>query len=398
MSASIAVAHVLSSFGIGGQERVALDLAATQRSAGCRVLAISLAPGPEGPLAADFRERGAAVETVAKGDRFDTTLPLRLAALFVREAVELVHTHNPQALIYGALAGRLARCAVVHTKHGANPDRARRLWMRRAAAALADAYVAVSETTAEAARKHRDCAPGKLRVIPNGIDLRAFRPDPAARATVRAELGIPEGAWVVGTAARLAPEKGQTLLVRAMLPLLGEGLRLVIAGDGPEAGALRALAESSPNGRFVHLLGLRRDVPRLLAAFDVFALSSITEGLPLAVPEAMAAGLAVVSTAVGGIPDVIENEVTGFLVPPGDEAALRERMAALAANRPIALACGLRARETALARYGADRMARDYLTLYGEVLARRRGPAALAAPGRDRAGLGLGKPTAPFDR
>src|SRR5207245_8586577 len=103
---------------------------------------------------------------------------------------------------------------------------------------------------------------------------------------------------------------------------------------------------------------------RLLAALDVFAMSSSTEGLPLVLPEAMAAGLPVVSTAVGGIPNVIEEERTGFLVPSGDAAALGDRLARLQADRALAERLGRRAREVALSRYGVDRMASDYMRLY----------------------------------
>src|SRR6188474_2395130 len=134
------IAHVLSSFGLGGQERMAVDLARAQRASGHRVMAVSLAPPPEGPLAETFLEAGVKALTVAKRPGFDVTLPIRLGQLFVREGVEVVHTHNPQPLIYGAPAGRLAGAALIHTKHGRNPDSLRRRLLRRAAAQLVDAY------------------------------------------------------------------------------------------------------------------------------------------------------------------------------------------------------------------------------------------------------------------
>ena len=127
----LAIAHVLSSFALGGQERVAVDLAGTQAAEGHRVHAISLAPPPDGVLAEEFARRGVVLHTVPKGEGVDPTLIARLARLFRRERVEIVHTHNPQPLFYGALAGRLAGCTVVHTKHGVNPERGRKLWMRR---------------------------------------------------------------------------------------------------------------------------------------------------------------------------------------------------------------------------------------------------------------------------
>jgi glycosyltransferase involved in cell wall biosynthesis len=365
----IGIAHVLSSFEIGGQERVALDLAAGQRALGHRVIAVSLAAPPDGALAADFAAAGVATDRLDKGGRVDLTLPGRLARLFARERVDVVHTHNPQPLIYGAPAAKLfrPRRALVHTKHGANPEPPRRVWLRRAAGRLADAVVAVSDVTAEVARRNRECAPTKLHTITNGIDLGRFHPDPAARAQVRAELGIPAAAWVVGTVGRLSPEKDQRLLVRAIAPLLRDEVRLVLVGEGEENERLRRLAGSIGSGGYIHFLGARRDVPRVLAALDLFALPSRTEGLPLVLIEAMATGLVVVATEVGGIPTLIEPGVTGFLVGAGDADALAERLRALAFQREVAETCGGRALQVARARCSREAMVEAYMRLYEQI-------------------------------
>jgi glycosyltransferase involved in cell wall biosynthesis len=367
------IAHVLSSFGMGGQERMALELARSQRAAGHTVLAISLAGGPEGPHAESFRACGARVYTVPKRPGgFDVGLPFRLAAVLRRESARIVHTHNPQPLIYGALGARLARAAIVHTKHGANPDLLRRRALRRGAAALVDAYVAVSKPTAAIARRHRECAPTKLRVITNGVEVERYTQSSEARSALRRAFGIPEDAWVIGTVGRLAPEKDHELLIRAVEPLLCERCWLVIVGDGPQAAELRDLVERMPARRFVRLTGARDDVDRLLSVFDVFALSSSTEGLPLVVPEAMAAGLPVVSTAVGGLPDVVHEGRTGYLVRPNDEHALRAALRALQDDPERARAMGQLARQVAEEQYSALRMARDYMGLYESVLKKKR--------------------------
>ncbi|WP_146649386.1 glycosyltransferase [Labilithrix luteola] len=367
---SVRVAHVLSSLHLGGQERVALDLASYQKSAGWEVTALSLAPLPEGLLAKDFRAAGVAVETFEKRAGVDVALAVRVG-LWMRGRFDLVHTHNPAALLYGAPAAALARIACVHTKHGANPRGGRRLMANRLAGRLVDAFVAVSPETAEVARKRNEVAESKLRVIANGIDLERFRPDPAARDATRAALGIDRSAWVVGTVGRLAVEKNQSLLLRAIAPLLEPDGHILLIGDGPLAESLSALAIELRVERRVHLLGARPDVPALLNALDVFALSSLTEGLPLVIPEAMATGLPVVSTAVGGIATVVEEGRTGFLVPTGDEALLRAKLAALQRDRELGRACGARGRSAAIARYTADRMRRDYQELYERILLQR---------------------------
>jgi glycosyltransferase involved in cell wall biosynthesis len=157
-------------------------------------------------------------------------------------------------------------------------------------------------------------------------------------------------------------------MLRAVAPLLGPKTRLIIAGDGPLLPPLKELAAQLQITAHAHLLGVRRDVPAILNALDVFAMSSDTEGLPLGVLEAMATALPVVSTRVGGIPNVIEENRTGFLTPAGDEVALRDALAKIAAVPATARAFGHRARSDAMEKYSAERMGREYLDLYARVL------------------------------
>jgi len=349
---------------------MALELAGGQRGAGNDVLVVSLAPPPDGPLADAFRARGVAVERVAKRPGFDVTLPLRLAALFRRRHVGVVHTHNRQPLIYGAAAGKLAGAKVVHTRHGPGRGTRRERWLRRGASTMVDAYVAVSPALATLTRELGDVSDGKLKVIENGIDLGTFGGAAGERDAVRGELGIPGDAWVVGSVGRLAREKDYPLLVRAAAPLLGPGGRLLLVGDGGEAAAIRAEIEARGVAPFAVLPGARHDVPRCLAAMDAFALSSRMEGLPLCALEAMAAGLPVVATAVGGLPTLIDDGVTGFLVPAGDEAALGRALGRLRDEPALARAVGERGRAHVRRLYAHDAMIRRYLELYVSVGAR----------------------------
>jgi glycosyltransferase involved in cell wall biosynthesis len=365
---SLTIAHVLLSFGVGGQERVVLDLVGLQRKLGWQVYAVALTSPMAEDLGGQLAERGAVVERVVKGGGFDARLYWRLALLFRRRGVQLVHTHNPSPLIYAAPAGKAARARVVHTKHGEHRDSKRRMALRRAASRCVDAFVAVSETTASFAREQRECAPDKLRVIQNGTDLSRFLQNRGGRARIRAELGISERAFVAGSLGRFVPEKNQAALLAAAAPLLGEEFQLVLAGDGPDLEPFRRLLEREPRRGFVHVLGRRPDVPDLLAACDAFVISSRTEGLPIGLIEAMGSGLAIVSTAVGGIPQVVRQGETGTLVPPGDERALRAAMADLAAHPDRARALGDRARARALAEFTMERMHRDYLSVYEQVL------------------------------
>ena len=376
---ALSIAHVLSSFGMGGQERVALDLARQQRAQGHRVLAVALAPEPEGPLAAEFRAAGVPTKTFAKlGPSVDPTLAWRVSRYLSQNAVEIVHTHNPQALVYGSPAASLAGAACVHSKHGVNPDPSRRLWLRRAASAIVDAYVAVTPSLARIAVAQNECDPTLLHVVPNGIDTSRFTLDLEARRRIRAELEIPENAWVVGTVGRLSPEKNQALLIDAMAPLLDPRRHLVIVGEGPVRGDLERQARTTWRPELIHFTGARHDVAELMSAFDVFALTSNSEGLPLVLLEAMAMGLPVLSSSVGGIPDLVEHGVTGFLVPPGDCIALVTQLVFLASRPQAALDVASAARRLVLTRHSTEQMAQDYESLYRRVLRTSTAPLAAA--------------------
>lgn len=362
------IAHVLSSLNFGGQERVALDLAEGQAATGHDVCTVALDDGV-GPLRAEFENKGLEVVSVPKqGDGFDVGLWKRLAKLFGDRDIDLVHTHNPLPLFYAAVPAKWARAGLVHTKHGINPTSSRRTWMRRGFGLLVDRFVAVSESTAEVARRERECLPGRLEVVLNGIDLSRFSPDPDARREVRAELGIPEDAFVLGTVGRVYREKAHPFLLRALERDLGDDFHVVIVGEGPMSDALAELVATFERGDAVHLAGIRRDVPRVVPSFDAFVLPSLNEGLPLVIPEAMAAELPVVATAVGGVPKVVAEGETGFLVDSGDGVALRDRVLALRDDPALRSRMGRAGRKLALERYSSARMVRDYLDLYEAVL------------------------------
>ena len=361
-SCVLSIIHVLSSFGVGGQERVALDLAIGQLARGHRVSVISLAPAPDGPLAAEFAAAGASVRRVPKHGGLDATLVPRLALALRRLRADVVHTHNPLPLIYGAPAARLASARAIHTKHGKNPGSRAHRYLRRAAAQLVHAFVAVSDTTEAQARAQSDAPLDRLTTIPNGIRLDRYAPDAAARAQIRAELGLGD-AFVVGTVGRMDTYKNQALLVRAMAPLLSDAVRLVLVGDGDHRAQVEEVIHELPDPSRVVVAGRRGDVPRVIQAFDVFALPSRSEGLPLVVPEGMAAALPIVATSVGGLPSVVDHMHTGFLVDV-DEDQLRAALSMLVNDPARAREMGARARQVALARYSHERMVDAYLALY----------------------------------
>lgn len=352
------ILHVVQSLALGGQEVLIARLAASLRARGHEAVVVPLVAG--GALEARFPP--GTVIPVPRREGRDPLLPLRLASVIRRERPSVVHTHNDSPLVYGAPAAWLAGVrTVVHTKHGAKaPPRNQAL--RGALAHGLRAFVAVSAETAERATRDEGIPSRKIVVIANGIPTREFGRDPRARAEVRASLGIPDGSLVVGTLGRLVPEKNPRLLLEAMAPLVARGAHLVFIGDGPERAGLEAsVAERRlPN---VHVLGARDDTPRLLAALDVFALSSRIEGLPLALVEAMATALPVVSTDVGGIRQAT-NE-TAILVPEGEAEPLRAAFERLALDPAERERLGQAACARARAEFDFERVVDRYLELYG---------------------------------
>ena len=357
------IAHVVLSLGIGGQERLIVRLATALQKRGHEVHIVSLTAG--GALRPQIQDTP--VHDVLKAERgVDPALALRLARFLRRLEVDVVHTHNASPLIYGAPAGRAAFARVVHTKHGnAKLSRGAKL-LTRAASRCVHHFVAVSEATAEAARRNERPPESRIEVIENGIPLDGFGPDEAARSAIRRELGIPADALVVGSVGRLVNDKDYPLLVRAIAPLLSEKARLVLVGEGvarPEIEAAIASEIDPARRAFVTLAGARHDVPKLLATFDLFAMSSRTEGLPLALAEAMSSRLPVVATAVGGVPSVVPEDV-GILVPHGDPAALRGAIRRLLEDETTRNRMAERARAYAVGRFSQDEMLERYLALY----------------------------------
>jgi len=360
------IQHVIGSFQVGGAERYALQLASRQAREGHDVHVVALA---EGPLIDAFREAGITLQTMLKMARLDPTLPARLASLFVRNDVDVVHTHNPPPLVYASLAARTVGAVLVHTKHGVNQDRQRRMWLRKVVANLVHRVVAVSEDTARHAVFQGEVTSDRVHVIRSGVDTDLFRPRPDARDRIRTELGIGPDEWVIGSVGRLVPEKNHASLLRAAAPLLrGHNARILLVGQGPERPTLEALARQLGIENKVLLAGMRHDTHDVLSAMDVFALSSRTEGMPLALLEAMATELAVVCTRVGGIPALLKGSNAGALVPSENDDALAEGLRRLHADPQEARRMGVRARQLVTIQHGMHVVTRETTALYARVM------------------------------
>jgi glycosyltransferase involved in cell wall biosynthesis len=362
------VLQLLAGCRVGGLERVALTLAERLGERfDFRVVAYDDAWGPLRPA---FDAAGAPVRALPRRPGVDLRYPLRLARILRREEIDVVHAHNRTAWFYATLASRLAGgVPVVLTSHDRTAPRLGVRPLQRLCARATTRAVAVSDIGRRALLATEGFDPSRVVVVRNGADERRFR-DGADRPAARRALRLPEDAEVVGTVARLHPEKNVPLVVRAFAAVAARRprARLVVAGDGPELGTCEELARDLRVADRTRFLGERADVTGVLSALDVFALGSDSEGLPVALLEAMACGLPVVATDVGAVAEAVADGTTGTLVPPRDPAAMARALESLLADPARREFLGGSGRARFSADLTAARMAEGYGRVYVDAL------------------------------
>lgn len=374
----VPVVQITETLLVGGMEQVVVSLCqAMDRSRWApHVVCLKAA----GPLADACAAIGVPVYVVTDHLRNPYLAFTEVARYLRRIKAGVVHTHNTSGFIWGGLGVLLAGTPRwIHTEHGrAYPDRKRHTIPERWLSHRADAVVGVSDQATADLTHWVGIAPEKLVTIANGVpSSRIPEPD---RPGARAALGLSADAVVIGTVARLLPEKGIDRLLRsfAIVHAANPAAQLVVCGDGDARASLEALAVSLGIAPAVQFTGMRLDATKLLAAFDVFALSSVREGLPMALLESLAAGVPIVSMTVGGVARAVRPGQTGVLVPDGDEAALAAALLDVLANPAELARLGANGRRVFREEFTAESMLARYEALYHDgaaaLPALRRGP------------------------
>lgn len=363
--APLRIVQVVETLEVGGLERLAVDLAAAQKRAG-HSPAIFCVCHP-GALAAQAEAAGVPVFAFHKKPGFTWSNIRAMAAELKRLRADVVHTHNSVIHHYGLLAAWRAGVRVtVNTRHGLGVlhSARRQDFYFGATMPWTSAVVTVSEDGREFFVRHRGVPKKKCQVIYNGVPLTRFLENPAAPGALRPRLRF-------GTVGRMVPAKAHDVLIRAFAQVLERHpqAELHIAGSGALAQANAALVRELGLERSVHLPGVTSDPPLFLKDLDVFVLSSISEGMPIVVQEAMAAGLPVVSTRIGGVPEMAPEGAVAFYAQPGDVNSLASAMLE-AADRPDLAAMGAEARRIASERFGIERTEEAYEALFRKLLAR----------------------------
>lgn len=374
----VKVLHLVHAFQTGGAERVILNLI-EHGSPRVRNFICSMAEPND--LAAQLSGRDVPLRCLDKKAGNDPLVITRIARLITENGIDLVHSQGWGTYLEGLIAARALvrrRTPFVFAFHGKSLEEARwgiplrRRLAQRAASWFTDACVAPAAEMAADYARSTGIRRALIRVIHNGIDTDTFRRGPAA--AVREEFAIGRGEFVVGFVGRLDPVKDIVGLIEAFSLFLSAygpvaaGIRLLLVGDGPEMPRGRQLAAALGIRDRIVFAGTRRDIPTCMAAMDVYLQPSFYEGHSLTLLEAMACGLPVVSTAVGGTPEVVRHGRMGYLHAPGDYAGMASSLGELFRRPDLRGAMGEAGRNEVVRAYSVKSMVEGYERLYCELL------------------------------
>lgn len=338
----------------------------------------------------DFRARihrpDVEIFSLDKREGKDLGIYFRLWRLLRRLRPAIVHTRNMATLeltVPAFFAGVPAR---IHGEHGRDMldldgSSARHRRLRRLFQPFVNRYIALSQDLARYLTESVGVPPAKVSQIYNGVDTDTFRPAPAGRDPLPVEGFAGPDSIVVGTVGRMQPVKDQLALVEAFIQLLGtlpggrDQLRLIIVGDGPQRQRALDMLHGAGAGHLAWLPGSRADIPALLRCMDIFVLPSLGEGISNTILEAMASGLPVVASRVGGNPELVEEKGSGELFPAGDRAVLAEILQSLVNSAEKRRQYGQRGRQLAEQKFSMATMVAGYGAIYDELLGRHPGSA-----------------------
>ncbi|MBA5874300.1 MAG: glycosyltransferase [Nitrospira sp. CR1.2] len=361
------ILYLSTSSGPGGAERVISNLSASLDPARYRAILCLFRPGW---IQAHTEGLGVRTHVIPTHGMFDWRWMLRFKYLLKDEHVDLIHAHEFDANVQGTFVAALTGIPLVATVHGKNyfwEKLRRRLayrWVSRRAT-----MVAVSENLKHFIVDNVGVDSRNVQVVYNGVDVLPAC-DRADIDQCREELDLPTGNQIVGVVGNLYPVKGHQYLIAAIPAILEKcpNTTFIFAGRGQLEVELKGQAHRLGIDGYVRFLGLRQDIPRILAVLDVFVLPSLSEGLSMAILEAMGAGKPVIATDVGGNPELVEDGGTGCLVPPKDSQALADRLVFLLTNSARASQFGRNGQLRARGQFSLQTMVQNYQALYDQCL------------------------------
>ena len=368
----INILHIYQNSKIGGVQQQLLSLLKTYNREWFHPIFCCL--GPKEEIGKEIE--GTGIEFIPlnklRYNRFSPGIVLELHRLMKKKQIHVVRTHRYRSNLYGRLAAFLAGVPViiasVHDNYRTDKRPKRRI-MNRILSKITDKIVAVSEDVKEDIMRYDRIDPSKIEVIPNGIDVERFNPEKNT-TDIRKEFSLEEDDIVIGFVGRIVPAKGLEYLLNA-LPYLKEefkSIKLLIVGEGSLVEKLKERAKKNNIFDNILFIGRRRDIPEILASINIFVMPSIAEGLPNALLEAMAMGKPIVTTEVGGIPEIVKNGFNGLLVPPRDTLSLSKAIKELISNDQLAAKLGQAASNLVHNNLSIKAIAQKWQSLYLSIL------------------------------
>jgi glycosyltransferase involved in cell wall biosynthesis len=369
---------------MGGIEKQVLFLAQHLPEQG---VSVAVACPPGGPLIDQLRKAGATLYPVRMAGKFDISSAIEVARILRSGKFDLIHTHQERTLWFAMTAKSLAQVKVpiIQTEHNRTIDRmltprkvremrSSTLRVHRMLSKYVAGFIAVSVAVKQFLIKYEGIPAKKIEVIPIAIDLSAFGDQTHSRDEIRRSLNLPLGSPVIANLSKLSPQKDHKTFLKAAKEVLSRvpDAHFLVIGQGEERSQLESLVSELEINRQVHLLGWVPNAAEVLAAADVFVLSSLWEGLPAAPIEAMAMGLPVVATAVSGTPELVTHGETGFLCSPSNPLSMADFICQLISDKNLRISMGRLGRKHAHESFSPQLFSKLTENYYERVLSQSR--------------------------
>lgn len=377
MGTSLKVMQIALSLMIGGTEKLVYDI--VHHIDKDLVSPVVCCLDSLGHFGENLQKEGFSVHVLQRQPGLDWRLIKRLARVIQKEQIDVIHAHQYTPYFYGLLASLFTKITritkrprLIFTEHGRfypEQRKIKRILVNPMLSIFTDEIVTISESTKQSLITYENFPARRIQVIYNGVDFSRFV-QPIDTIAKKYALGLSPDSKVIGIVARLDPIKNHPMLLRAFRTVVDSlpETSLLIVGDGPELSSLQLLAKSLGIDDKTIFLGARSDIPELLQVFDIFALSSFSEGTSVTLLEAMGAGLPIVATKVGGNPEVVQDRETGYLVQSDKDQEMAERLIELVRDTKTRQKMGQAGQKRAYKMFALDKMINTYTQLYLKVV------------------------------
>ncbi len=370
-SEKIHIAFLVHTYGFGGLENMVTNLVNHIDPNRFKSTIVSFAPLKALSNRVDVN-RVQVISLNKKGGN-NPLLIYKIYLLLKKVGPDIVQTHNWGTAAEGILGAKLARVpGIVHAERGTIEEKKSNIVLQRFLWGFTDQVLSVSKAHRQKMTNIIGFPLKKIKAIVNGVDTERFYPNPGIKVETRKKLGLKKNSLCIGTVGSLRPVKNHSLLVNACKAILPhfDDVEVLIVGEGPLESQLKQEVKTFGFSGKIHFAGIQPNIPEVLNALDIFVLTSLSEGMPNVVLEAMACGIPVLATSVGGVPEIIENGQNGILVASEDKSNLIQAITELLNDQDKRCAIGMEGRKKVLSEFSLKKMVSEYQVLYESLLGR----------------------------